>query len=329
MDEENLKSNPFFHVVSLTWKQLAITVLCGPILVPLRLILIFGLIFTLWIPFCLLLSLVDPQKAVTTLEKKFVLFFYQLIYKFCGVHAKYEGTECDPKESRIIVASPHMSLFEGIGHGHGNYLFSSVSGAQTTKWPIFGTLVKRYSIIVDKLNKDSRRKAHEGITKWLDERDVNPDLLPEKIIFACEGWYTNGSKLLPFKNGAFRPGRPVQVYVMGWESDFVPITTYGQNISWFWMILLVLAQPSTTVKSKALPVYYPNEEEKSSPDIYAANIAKLLSKEARIPMSDQSALEYLEEIQTMRDRGYPELQLTGWKRLLTSGSELQSVKKSK
>ena len=119
--------------------------------------------------------------------------------------------------------------------------------------------MKRFSIIVDKLKKESRWQAQEAILKWLEKRDANPSLLPEKIIFTCEGWYTDGSKLLPFKNGAFKPGRPVQVYALSWESAFIPITTYGQNISWFLTTLILMAQPYTIFKSKALPVYYPNE----------------------------------------------------------------------
>ena len=61
--------------------------------------------------------------------------FHDLILKFAGV-------ECDPSESRIIVVGPHMSLWEGIGHGHGNALCSSVSGAQVTKWFMVGELIK-------------------------------------------------------------------------------------------------------------------------------------------------------------------------------------------
>ena len=128
--------------------------------------------------------------------------------------------------------------------------------------------MKRLSIIVDKLKKESRLQANEAILKWLEDRDSNPSLLPEKIIFCCEGWYTNGSKLLPFKNGAFRPGRPVQVYVLSWETAFIPITTYGQNISWFLTTLIMMAQPYTIIKSRALPVYHPSDGKQKNQDSY-------------------------------------------------------------
>ena len=118
----------------------------------------------------------------------------------------------------------------------------------------------RTGIIVDKFQKESRLAAQEGIAQFLDERDRNPDLIPAKLAFAVEGWNTNGKVLLPFKTGAFKPGLPIQIFLTKWdEKGFVPIATYGQNISWFWTIIIALAQPALRVNVKMLPVYYPNE----------------------------------------------------------------------
>ena len=65
-------------------------------------------------------------------------------------------------------------------------------------------------------------------------------------------------------------------------------------------------------------------DEKADPDLYADNISKLMSRESGIPQTDRSALDYLADIQSMRDE-CPDLKMTGWKRLLTCGSELQSA----
>ena len=62
--------------------------------------------------------------------------FHDMTLKNCP------GVECDPSESRIIVVGPHMSIWEGIAHGHGNALCSSVSGAQVTKWFMVGEFFK-------------------------------------------------------------------------------------------------------------------------------------------------------------------------------------------
>jgi len=283
MEREVLKDNPFYHVVKLSWTQWASTIAFGAFLVPLRFALIAAIFVCIWMPYCIIISLLGPNKPVTALEKTFVVNLFTLLFNICGVWAKKEGVECDPSESRIIVVGPHMSIWEGIAHGHGNTLCSCVCGAQSTKWFMLGTLVKRLSIIVDKMKKESRLQANEAILKWLEDRDSDPSLLPEKIIFCCEGWYTNGSKLLPFKNGAFRPGRPVQVYVLSWETAFIPITTYGQNISWFLTTLIMMAQPYTIIKSRALPVYHPSDDEKADADLYADNISKLMSRDPGYP----------------------------------------------
>ena len=57
--------------------------------------------------------------------------------------------------------------------------------------------------------------------------------------------------------------------------------------------------------------------------MYALNVSKLMALEAGIPLAEKDALHYLEEIKAMRD-SIEELKPTGWKRLLTCGSELAS-----
>ena len=124
---------------------------------------------------------------------------------------------------------------------------------------ILGPYLRRASIFVNKSDPGLKRQAGRHILQWLEERDVNPNLLPEKMIIFAEGWHTNGSKLLPLKSGPFRPGRPVQVCILKWESEFVPLQTLGQNFSWMSTSLIMMAQPYTKLKAKALPVYYPSE----------------------------------------------------------------------
>ena len=68
-------------------------------------------------------------------------------------------------------------------------------------------------------------------------------------------------------------------------------------------------------------------DEKNDAHLYAQNVAKLMSRETGIPLADKTALEYLEEIDNMRDK-CEELKTSGWKRLFTIGSERQSLKKN-
>ena len=125
-----------------------------------------------------------------------------------------------------------------------------------------GRVCKRMgTIFVDKSSKDSRKQTHEAIADWLDKYDkLDPDPLQKGLAIAPEGWYENGKMLLPFKTGAFKPGRPVQPAVIEWDKSFNPtVTTWGGNISWFWVHILTLAQPWVNVTVRNLPVYYPSE----------------------------------------------------------------------
>ena len=61
-----------------------------------------------------------------------------------------------------------------------------------------GKIYKRYGIVVDKTNKDSRWAAHSAVSKWLEEGDKNPKRLPNKICFSPEGLLDN-TFFLPFQ----------------------------------------------------------------------------------------------------------------------------------
>ena len=67
-------------------------------------------------------------------------------------------------------------------------------------------------------------------------------------------------------------------------------------------------------------------DEKMDPELYALNMAKLVSREAGIPLAKNDALLYLKEIMDMRDC-IDELKPTGWKRFLSCGIELPSHKR--
>lgn len=160
------------------------------------------------------------------------------------------------------------------------------------------------------------------------------------------GWYTTGKMLLPFKTGAFKPGRPVQPYILKWDTEFNPtVTTYGQNISWFWTAMLTLAQPRINLTITGLPVYHPSEgtifvlsshrlffstftmliasAERQNPELYASNVSQLMSKMSGLPLCKKSGWEYLREIGRMREQ-CPDMNLSGWKGLFACASEMQA-----
>ena len=92
MSREILKNNPFYHVVSLSWQQWAMTIVLGVFLVPLRVALLSLLLTFAWLPYCsIFLPLVGYKFKVTYYEKQYVLFIFWAISKIFGIHRIYEG----------------------------------------------------------------------------------------------------------------------------------------------------------------------------------------------------------------------------------------------
>ena len=78
-------------------------------------------------------------------------------------------------------------------------------------------------------------------------------------------------------------------------------------------------------------ILLPNDciaEEKLNADMYASNVAQMLSKLSGIPMCQKSAVEYLAELNTAREH-FPELKKEGWRGFCALGSGLRVAKYKK
>ncbi|KAL5987107.1 hypothetical protein ACLOJK_041103 [Asimina triloba] len=91
-------------------------------------------------------------------------------------------------------------------------------------------------------------------------------LAPVVIIFP-EGTTTNGEFLLPFKTGGFLSKTPVLPVILRYP--YQRFSPAWESISGFVNYMEVTY----------LPAYYPSEEEKQDPRLYAINVRKLMAKE--------------------------------------------------
>jgi len=296
--------NPFSHHVSLTFNQWVRTIVFGSVLVPLKLAILTFMVLSLWLPYFVIHALFLPSdQPMTIAEQKFFMWFFYIASYVSGIRYKVEGEKvCEVSETRIHISAPHITVFELFLFGL-DYRYTSLSKSGVLDWPILGGYFKRKAtgdgiIFVDKNCKDSRRKAHEAVANWLDKQDqLDPDPMERRLGIAPEGWYANGKILLPFKTGAFKPGRPVQVTLLIWDRDFNPtVTTWGMNISWFTAMILTLAQTSVHVTIKLLPVYYPSAEERSDAELYAKNVTHLVARELGMPVCKYSAVDMVKEV---------------------------------
>lgn len=89
---------------------------------------------------------------------------------------------------------------------------------------------------------------------------------------------------MQFKTGAFKFGYPVIPVALRFNQ-------YGPDtLSWTWdgsstllSTLLTLARWRTDLSLTKLPVYFPSDQERNDPELYALNVAKILADELQLP----------------------------------------------
>ncbi|HRI58820.1 MAG TPA: lysophospholipid acyltransferase family protein [Saprospiraceae bacterium] len=124
--------------------------------------------------------------------------FTPLFLTLIGIRLKVEGRErIDPKQSYVIVGN-HSSSLDFIVHGHAfPGVFRFLAKQELQKIPVFGWVVKKMCLIVDRSSAMSRARSVVALKQHLND-----------------GWsifiYPEGSRnksddpLGPFYDGAFR-----------------------------------------------------------------------------------------------------------------------------
>ncbi|MFN0212842.1 MAG: lysophospholipid acyltransferase family protein [Saprospiraceae bacterium] len=124
--------------------------------------------------------------------------FTPLFLALVGIHLKVEGQErLDPKKSYVIVGN-HNSSLDFIVNGHAfPGVFRFLAKQELLKIPVFGFIVRKMCLVVDRSSAMSRARSVVALKQQL-----------------AEGWsifiYPEGSRndsdkpLAPFFDGAFR-----------------------------------------------------------------------------------------------------------------------------
>lgn len=93
---------------------------------------------------------------------------------------------------------------------------------------------------------------------------------------------------MEFKLGPFLPGKPVQPVCIKYNDTIDSISWPYKGPSVWWLALLTLCKLHNSFEFHYLPVYYPNDEEKQNPELYANNVRLVMAKYLNIPISDYS-----------------------------------------
>ncbi|XP_072982513.1 lysophospholipid acyltransferase LPEAT1-like isoform X1 [Typha latifolia] len=99
-----------------------------------------------------------------------------------------------------------------------------------------------------------------------------------------EGTTTNGDYLLPFKTGAFLAKAPVLPVILRYP--YKRFSPAWDSISGVRHVSLLLCQFVNHIEVIHLPVYYPSDQEKEDPKLYASNVRKFMATEGKMILSD-------------------------------------------
>ncbi len=162
-------------------------------------VLLFLVLMTLSLPVLLFFMAATPgPKALRSNIRYLHHVFTPLFLTLVGIRLKVEGREkLDPKQSYVIVGN-HSSSLDFIAHAHAfPGVFRFLAKQELQKIPVFGWVVKKMCLIVDRSSAMSRARSVVALKQQL-----------------AEGWsifiYPEGSRnktgdpLGPFYDGAFR-----------------------------------------------------------------------------------------------------------------------------
>uniref|UniRef100_A0AAR5P3Y2 EF-hand domain-containing protein n=1 Tax=Dendroctonus ponderosae TaxID=77166 RepID=A0AAR5P3Y2_DENPD len=282
--------NPFVHRLELntTYEKIK-TAILTLILVPVRVGLICFFVVTGWMLATVgLFGVTEQELHEKPLEgwrkklKNIICVLGQSSLMAGGMHFTIKGRQASRDEAPILVAAPH-STFLDAGLVYVTGFPSTIVRTESVSFHIGKLINYTQPIYVWRDDAESRQKSVKEIIKRASSQLDWPQIL----IFP-EGTCTNRSCLISFKNGAFYPGVPIQPVCIRYPNKLDTVTWTWEGPSALKLLWLTLTQPSSNCIVEFLPVYYPNEEEKRDPKLFANNVRAIMAKALGIPVVDYS-----------------------------------------
>ncbi|XP_051855964.1 lysophosphatidylcholine acyltransferase 2-like [Antechinus flavipes] len=263
--------------------------LSGLILVPLRVVLLLLLVILSW-PLVFAATAFHPLKRAHPLPRwrrrlthPLLQILGRIFFFFFGFIVKVRGTAANSREAPILVVAPHSSFFDGLVWIFAG-LPSIVSREENARFPFVGRLLLAgQPVLVSRGDPDSRKNTVNEIKR----RATSKGRWPQVLIFP-EATCTNRTCLITFKPGAFVPGVPVQPLLLRYPNKLDTVTWTWQGTSAFQLLLLTLTQPYTNVEMEFMPIYVPDEEERSDPALYARRVRNVMANALQLPVTDHT-----------------------------------------
>lgn len=191
-----------------------------------------------------------------------------------------------PRSEAPVVCPNHVSWAETF-YLTGWLLCSGMSIVKNVNQPFVGSVLKLLQwVLVDKDDPKSRFRSAEALLTHVKSPDA-----PAFLIFP-EGMCTNGTHLVHFNDGAFRPGVPVQCVgcTYPWEkwcSGYDPSNPCGTKKVPL-HIARALFEWHNPMHVKWCDPYIPSEEEKKDSRLYARQVRAYMSTEVGLPLTEHT-----------------------------------------
>ncbi|XP_041986687.1 lysophosphatidylcholine acyltransferase isoform X1 [Aricia agestis] len=285
--------NPFVHKLELenTYEKIR-TAIFTVILLPFRVVVILYLIVTAWFLACIGLYGLseadlrkEPMKGWRSKLRFSILSLMRLVVVVAGFHrVRVIGRHhvpASPRDAPVVVMAPHSSFFDAIAIVCLGAP-SVVAKADTARIPLIGQLINyTQPVYVWRDDPNSRQNT----IKEIIERATSKEDWPQILIFP-EGTCTNRSCLITFKPGGFYPGVPVQPVTIRYPNARDTVTWTWEGPGALKLLWLTLTQVHSSCEIEFLPVYYPSEEERRDPKLYARNVRDVMAKALGVPVLD-------------------------------------------
>jgi len=280
----------------MTTYEKIITLFTAFILVPIRLIMIMTLALVVWgVAELGMLGGDTPTFQLQPLVKGWRRFFQTTIWNSTGKFAFWlmgfkvvvKGEQAPRGTAPIIVAAPHSSNLDV-------FIISLCGGSPVARIENSRTMAMWciqdlcHTIYVDRRSLESRQKAVNNIV----ERAKSLLPWPPLFIFP-EGTTTNGTKLIRFQTGGFKPGVPVQPVTIMYSRPDLTTWTRDQTHTLLQSFMRILVTPVQQVTVEYLPVYYPDSAELDDPKVFAINVQKRMAESLGLEATDIQRTQFV------------------------------------
>ncbi|XP_052201419.1 lysophospholipid acyltransferase LPEAT1 isoform X2 [Diospyros lotus] len=220
----------------------------------------------------------------------FVLGFYWIkeTYRNPDVDGNMTSeTECkdQPEESGRpgAIISNHVSYLDILYHMSSSFP-SFVAKRSVAKLPLVGLISKCLGCVY--VQRESKSSDFKGVSGVVNERvrEAHQNRSAPMMMLFPEGTTTNGDFLLPFKTGAFLSKAPVLPVILRYP--YQRFSPAWDSISGVRHIIFLLCQFVHYLEVMRLPVYYPTQQEKDDPKLYADSVRRLMAREGKLILSD-------------------------------------------